>query len=60
MLNKKDLLLYLCTDQVLTLGRPITQALEEALAGGVTMVQVREKDASTQRFYEVACAVQSL
>ncbi|MDR3335207.1 MAG: thiamine phosphate synthase [Treponema sp.] len=56
MLNKKDLLLYLCTNQV----RPITQALEEALAGGVTMVQIREKDASTQRFYEVACMVQAL
>jgi thiamine-phosphate pyrophosphorylase len=60
MLNPKDLLLYLCTDRVLALGRPITQAVEEAIAGGVTMVQLREKNASSREFYEIALEVQAI
>jgi len=60
MLNPKDLLLYLCTDRLLALGRPITQAVEQAIQGGVTMVQLREKDASTRDFYQVALEVQAV
>jgi len=60
MLKKEDLRLYLCTDRLLSMGRPITEAVEQALAGGVTMVQVREKDASTREFYEVALKIQKL
>ncbi|GHV51370.1 thiamine-phosphate synthase [Spirochaetia bacterium] len=59
-LNPDDLLLYLCTDRVLSLGRPITEALEAAIAGGVTMVQLREKNASTREFYEIALEVQKI
>ncbi|MDR1950525.1 MAG: thiamine phosphate synthase [Spirochaetaceae bacterium] len=54
MLDPRSLLLYLCTDRVLALGRPITEAVEAAIAGGVTMVQLREKDASTGEFYRIA------
>jgi thiamine-phosphate pyrophosphorylase len=60
MLNPQDLRLYLCTDRVLTLGRPITQAVEAAIAGGVTMVQLREKTASTREFYRIALEVYAL
>jgi thiamine-phosphate pyrophosphorylase len=60
MLNPKDLLLYLCTDRVLSLGRPIAQAVEDAIAGGITMVQLREKDASSREFYEIALEVQAI
>jgi thiamine-phosphate pyrophosphorylase len=60
MLNPQDLLLYLCTDRILSLGRPITQAVEEAIAGGVSMVQLREKNASSREFYETALAVQAV
>lgn len=60
MLNPKDLRLYLCTDRLLALGRPIAEALEEAVAGGVTMVQIREKDASTREFYEVALQIKEI
>jgi thiamine-phosphate pyrophosphorylase len=59
-LNPDALLLYLCTDRVLARGRPITQAVEAAIAGGVTMVQLREKDASTREFYEIALEVQKI
>ncbi|MDR0623334.1 MAG: thiamine phosphate synthase [Treponema sp.] len=60
MLAARDLLLYLCTDRVLALGRPITEAVEAAAAGGVTMVQLREKEISTGEFYRIALEVQAL
>lgn len=49
-----DLSLYLVTDRSLSLGRPLTEVVEKAVAGGVTMVQLREKDASTREFYNLA------
>jgi thiamine-phosphate pyrophosphorylase len=54
MLNPGDLLLYLCTDRAQLGGRPVAGAVEEAVAGGATMVQLREKDASAREFYETA------
>jgi thiamine-phosphate pyrophosphorylase len=57
---KQDLLLYLCTDRILSLGRPVTEAVEEAIAGGVTMVQIREKEASTLEFYRIVCEVKAV
>jgi thiamine-phosphate pyrophosphorylase len=60
MLRPEDLLLYLCTDRTLALGRPITEAVEAAIAGGVTMVQLREKEASTGEFYRIALEVQAV
>jgi thiamine-phosphate pyrophosphorylase len=60
MLNPRDLRLYLCTDQVLSLGRPITEAVEAALAGGVTMVQLREKEVSSREFYEIALKIKAI
>ena len=64
MLDKQALAgalrLYLCTDRVLALGRPIVEAVEAAIDGGVTMVQLREKDASSREFYEIALAVRRL
>ncbi|MDR1252581.1 MAG: thiamine phosphate synthase, partial [Treponema sp.] len=60
MLNPHDLLLYLCTDRVLSLGRPLAEAVEAAIAGGVTMVQLREKEASSREFYEIALEVKAL
>jgi thiamine-phosphate diphosphorylase len=60
MLKREDLLLYLCTDRVLSLGRPITETVEAAIAGGVTMVQLREKDAPTGEFYAIAREVQAV
>ena len=49
-----DLRLYLVTDRALCLGRPLEWVVEEAVAGGVTMVQLREKDASTREFIDLA------
>ena len=60
MLNPGDLTLYLCTDRALALGRSLLEAVEAAIDGGVTMVQLREKDASSREFYELARAVRRL
>ncbi len=49
-----DLSLYLVTDRDLSLGRSLEEVVSEAVAGGVTVVQLREKDASTGEFVELA------
>ncbi len=58
--NNFDLSLYLVTDPDLTMGRPLTKIIEEAVVGGVTMVQIREKNASTLEFYNFAMEVKSI
>ena len=51
----RDLLkLYLVTDRDLSLGRSLEEVVSEAVEGGVTVVQLREKDASTGEFVELA------
>ena len=49
-----DLRLYLVTDRQLSLGRDIEWIVERAVSGGVTMVQLREKDCSTLEFVNLA------
>jgi thiamine-phosphate pyrophosphorylase len=49
-----DLSLYLVTDRSLSLGRDMEWIVMEAIKGGVTMVQLREKDCSTLEFIELA------
>jgi thiamine-phosphate pyrophosphorylase len=49
-----DLSLYLVTDRDLSLGRSLEEVVTEAVAGGVTIVQLREKGASTGEFVELA------
>ena len=49
--------LYLVTDRDILKGRDICTAIEEAIQGGVTLVQLREKDISTLEFYNIAFKV---
>jgi thiamine-phosphate pyrophosphorylase len=49
-----DLSLYLVTDRPLSLGRDMEWIVEEAVKGGVTMVQLREKECNTRAFIELA------
>ncbi len=46
--------LYLVTDRELSLGRDLEFIVAEAIAGGVTMIQLREKDCATGQFIELA------
>ena len=45
-----DWSLYLVTDKDLALGRPVEDIVSAALKGGVSIVQIREKDKSTRDF----------
>lgn len=49
-----DLSLYLVTDRPLSGGRDMAWIVREAAAGGVTMVQLREKECSTAEFIDLA------
>ena len=49
-----DLSLYLVTDRDLSQGRSLDEVVSEAVKGGVTIVQLREKDASTGEFIDLA------
>lgn len=49
-----DLSLYLVTDRPLALGRDMRWIVEEAVRGGCTMVQLREKDCDTREFVQLA------
>ncbi|NCD21987.1 MAG: thiamine phosphate synthase [Spartobacteria bacterium] len=54
-----DYSLYLVTDRALARGRTTAEIVRAAVAGGVTCVQVREKDCGTREFIEEARAVQA-
>ena len=54
MTNPFDLSLYLVTDRPLSGGRDMSWIVREAAAGGVTMVQLREKECSTAEFITLA------
>lgn len=60
MRQQTDLSLYLVTDRRLTLGRPLEQVVEEAVKGGVTIVQLREKEATSREFYELAVRLKQI
>jgi thiamine-phosphate pyrophosphorylase len=55
-----DLSLYLVTDRGLSLGRSTVDIVRAAVAGGVTCVQLREKECSTRQFVAEARAVREL
>jgi len=46
--------LYLVTDEKLCLGRPVAEVVEQAVSGGVTAVQLREKYLSTKEYVKRA------
>jgi len=50
---KIDYSLYLVTDRDLSLGRDIVEVVGRAAAGGVTVVQLREKEATTREFLTI-------
>ena len=49
-----DLSLYLVTDRPLARGRDMRWIVEEAVKGGCTIVQLREKDCDTREFIQLA------
>jgi thiamine-phosphate pyrophosphorylase len=57
---KSALKLYLITDRRFLKGRSLTGSVEAAILGGVTIVQIREKDISSRQFYEIARSVKEV
>lgn len=55
-----DYSLYLVTDRSLMSTPTLEQAVEQALQGGSTLVQLREKTASSQEFYRTAMRIKRL
>ena len=58
--NKVDYTLYLCTDRNLMSTETLEEAVEKAIKGGCTLVQLREKDCSSLEFYQTALKVKSI
>lgn len=52
--------LHLVTDRNLSLGRDLLDIVQAALQGGVSVVQLREKECATREFVELGRAVSSL
>ena len=55
-----DYTLYLVTDSELMSTATVEESVELAIQGGVTMVQLREKTASSRFFYETALRVRHI
>ena len=55
-----DYTLYLCTDCDLMRADTVEDAVRQALLGGVTMVQLREKNCSAKEFFETAQRVKKI
>jgi thiamine-phosphate pyrophosphorylase len=59
-LSRHDWTLYLVTDRRLACARPLPDLIAAAVRGGVTAVQLREKDCPTREFVELARALKTL
>ncbi len=58
--DKKDLLLYAVTDQSWLEGHTLYEQVEKAIRGGVTFVQLREKNLEQEAFLREAKEIQGL
>lgn len=59
-INSVDFSLYLVTDRSLSKGRSTKTIVEAAIRGGVSCIQLREKNCSTREFVEQARSLQPL
>lgn len=58
--NSENLLLYAVTDRAWTGRQTLYEQVEEALRGGVTMVQLREKELDEEHFAREAVKIRAL
>lgn len=58
--DKSSLLLYAVTDRTWLKGRPLADAVEEALQAGVTFLQLREKDLDYHVFLQLAKKIKTI
>ncbi len=55
-----DYSLYLVTDRALMSTKTVEDSVEQAICGGCTIVQLREKDISSKGFYETSLKVKAI
>ena len=60
MHNRADYRLYLVTDRNCLQQQTLEQAVEQAILGGVTLVQLREKAITSKAFYERALRIKAI
>ena len=58
--EKFDYSLYLVTDRNCLNHQTLETAVEQAILGGVTMVQLREKNLDSRQFYQQALAIKAI
>lgn len=58
--SKIDYSLYLCTDRSLMTAPTLEQAVNDAIKGGCTVVQLREKHATSREFYRLALSLKRI
>ena len=57
---REQMLLYAVTDRHWLKGQTLYEQVEEALKGGATFIQLREKDLTEEEFLEEAKKIQQL
>lgn len=55
-----DYTLYLVTNRELMSSKTIEKSVKEAIKGGCTIVQLREKDISSKEFYDIAKSLRKI
>ena len=60
MANIGDKILYLVTDEAACRGKDFFESVEAAIRGGVSIVQLREKNLSTRDFYQKGLKLKKL
>lgn len=58
--SKIDYSLYLCTDRSLMTAPTLEQAVNDAIKGGCTVIQLREKHAASREFYQLALSIKRI
>lgn len=60
MKNNVDYSIYLCTDRDIMTSTTIEDCVEQALKGGASVIQLREKNCSSNEFFEVGLNLKSI
>lgn len=55
-----DYSLYVCTDRDIMTTDTLEEAVELAIKGGATIIQLREKDCTSREFYELAVSIKDI
>ena len=58
--SKADYTLYLCTDRELMSTDTLEEAVEQAILGGCSCIQLREKHSSSREFFELAQSIKQI